>query len=145
MVHLVEASNQDVGLATMLNDIEIEDFVHVSPLLTKHGEYKGLVFSLLPNQEMALAIISKGINYVQIATPAAFPNVLKLIGTFDHCDPRSFEFRHYKNGRVELSLLDKQIPETFRCRLSGNLRLPCRLSRHGVLSVLTSKRVDQAV
>ena len=91
---------------------------------------------------MTNVITNMGISHVRIATPAAFPNVLKLVGTSDKRDLRFHKLKYFKNERVELKLLNKHIPDSVRGRLSGRLDLPCRMSRYGVLSILMPKQTE---
>ncbi|WP_409645507.1 hypothetical protein [Sphingorhabdus sp.] len=141
MAQLTETSSQGTNAPIRRDDTIAHGSVGVDPLLSAHGVYKGVVFSFRRREWVTNVIIGEDINYVRIATPAAFPNVLKLIGTSDDRDLRSHKLKFYENEKVELKLLNKHIPESIRGRLSGRLDLPCRISRHGVLSILMPKQI----
>ena len=142
MAQIIETSSQGNRGGIRRNDTIAQGIVDVAPLFTEYSGYRGVFFRFHRGLEVTNVITNMDINYVRIATPAAFPNFLKLIGASDKRDLRCHKFKFFEKGDVELSLLNKHIPESVRGRLSGRLELPCRMSRYGVLSILMPKQTE---
>ena len=142
MAQLIVTSSLGTSVPIRRNDSIAHGVVSLAPLISEYSGHRGVFFSFLPGETMTNVITNMGISHVRIATPAAFPNVLKLVGTSDKRDLRFHKLKYFKNERVELKLLNKHIPDSVRGRLSGRLDLPCRMSRYGVLSILMPKQTE---